>query len=96
MINLSQDIQPLSTFKRNTNELITQMRNTGHPIVLTINGKAELVVQDATSYQQLLNTIEELETIIGIKKGLEDLAQGHTRPLNQFVEEMQKKHGISS
>ncbi|MFN5727045.1 MAG: type II toxin-antitoxin system prevent-host-death family antitoxin, partial [Pseudanabaena sp.] len=54
MINLSQDIQPLSTFKRNTNELITQMRNTGHPIVLTINGKAELVVQDATSYQQLL------------------------------------------
>ncbi len=96
MINLSQDIQPLSTFKRNTNELITQMRNTGHPIVLTINGKAELVVQDAASYQQLLNTIEELETIIGIKKGLEDLAHGRTSPLNQFVEEMQKKHGISS
>jgi PHD/YefM family antitoxin component YafN of YafNO toxin-antitoxin module len=72
------------------------MRNTGHPIVLTINGKAELVVQDAASYQQLLNTIEELETIIGIKKGLEDLAHGRTRPLNQFVEEMQKKHGISS
>jgi len=23
------------------------MRNTGHPIVLTINGKAELVLQDA-------------------------------------------------
>jgi prevent-host-death family protein len=96
MINLSKDIQPLSTFKRNTNELITQMRNTGHPIVLTINGKAELVVQDAASYQQLLNTIEELETIIGIKKGLEDLAQGRTRPLNHFAEEMQRKHGISS
>ncbi|TYQ31647.1 type II toxin-antitoxin system Phd/YefM family antitoxin [Pseudanabaena sp. UWO310] len=70
MINLSQDIQPLSTFKRNTNELITQMRNTGHPIVLTINGKAELVVQDAASYQQLLNTIEELKTIVGAAKGL--------------------------
>ena len=70
MINLSQDIQPLSTFKRNTNELITQMRNTGHPIVLTINGKAELVVQDAASYQQLLNTIEELKTIVGVEKGL--------------------------
>ena len=96
MINLSQDIQPLSTFKRNTNQLITQMKNTGHPIVLTINGKAELVIQDATSYQKLLDTIEELETIIGIKQCLEDLAQGRTRPVNQFVEEMQKKHGISS
>jgi len=96
MINLSQDIQPLSTFKRNTNQLITQMKNTGHPIVLTINGIAELVIQDATSYQKLLDTIEELETILGIKQGLEDLAQGRTRPVNQFIEEMQKKHGISS
>ncbi|MEI6430034.1 MAG: type II toxin-antitoxin system Phd/YefM family antitoxin [Pseudanabaena sp. ELA607] len=96
MINLSQDIQSLSTFKRNTNQLITQMKNTGHPIVLTINGKAELVIQDATSYQKLLDTIEELETIIGIKQGLEDLAQGRTRPVNQFIEEMQRKHGISS
>ncbi|MEI6332740.1 MAG: type II toxin-antitoxin system Phd/YefM family antitoxin [Pseudanabaena sp. ELA645] len=96
MINLTQDIQPLSTFKRNTNQLITQMKNTGHPIVLTINGKAELVIQDATSYQKLLDTIEELETILGIKQGLEDLAQGRTRPVNQFIEEMQKKHGISS
>jgi PHD/YefM family antitoxin component YafN of YafNO toxin-antitoxin module len=96
MINLSQDIQSLSTFKRNTNQLITQMKNTGHPIVLTINGKAELVIQDATSYQKLLDTIEELETIIGIKQGLEDIAQGRSRPVNQFIEEMQKKHGISS
>jgi len=95
MINLSEDIQPLSTFKRNTNQLITQMKNTGHPIVLTINGKAELAIQDATSYQKLLDTIEELETIIGIKQGLEDLAHGRTRPVNQFIEEMQKKHGIS-
>ena len=79
MINLIRDIQSLSTFKRNTSELITQMKNTGHPIVLTINGKAELVIQDATSYQKLLDTIEELETIMGIKKGLEDIAQGRTQ-----------------
>ena len=55
MINLSRDIQSLSTFKRNTNELISQMKETGNPIVLTVNGKAELVVQDAVAYQQLLD-----------------------------------------
>lgn len=96
MINLNRDIQSLSTFKRNTNEMITQMKETGNPIVLTINGKAELVVQDAVSYQKLLDFIEKLETIIGIKKGLEDIATGDTQPLNQFIEEMQHKHGISS
>ncbi len=95
MINLSRDIQSLSTFKRNTNELISQMRETGNPIVLTVNGKAELVVQDAVAYQQLLDTLDKLETLIGIKKGLEDIATGNTQSLNQFIEEMQKKHGIS-
>jgi prevent-host-death family protein len=96
MINLNRDIQSLSTFKRNTNEMITQMKETGNPIVLTVNGKAELVVQDAVSYQKLLDFIEKLETIIGIKKGLEDIATGDTQTLNQFIEEMQQKHGISS
>jgi prevent-host-death family protein len=95
MINLSRDIQSLSTFKRNTNELISQMKETGNPIVLTVNGKAELVVQDAVAYQQLLDTLDKLETLIGIKKGLEDIATGNTQSLNQFIEEMQKKHGIS-
>jgi prevent-host-death family protein len=95
MINLSRDIQSLSTFKRNTNELIVQMKETGNPVVLTVNGKAELVVQDAESYQKLLNAVEHLETIIGIKNGLEDITKGKTQFLGEFVEEMQQKHGIS-
>jgi prevent-host-death family protein len=94
MINLSRAIQSLSTFKRNTNELITQMKVTGNPVVLTVNGKAELVVQDAESYQKLLDSIEYLESIIGIKKGLEDIVSGDTQPLDKFVEEMQQKYGI--
>jgi prevent-host-death family protein len=94
MINLSRAIQSLSTFKRNINELITQMKVTGNPVVLTVNGKAELVVQDAESYQKLLDSIEYLESIIGIKKGLEDIVSGDTQPLDKFVEEMQQKYGI--
>jgi prevent-host-death family protein len=96
MINLSQDIQSLSTFKRNTNELITQMKETGNPVILTVNGKAELVVQNAISYQKLLDSIEHLETIIGIKKGLEDITKGDTQSLNEFIKEMQEKQEISS
>jgi prevent-host-death family protein len=43
------------------------MKQTGQPLVLTVNGKAKVVVQDAKSYQQLLDKIEELEAIAGIK-----------------------------
>jgi prevent-host-death family protein len=56
MLDISKDIHSLSDFKRNTSEFLHQMRDTGHPVVLTINGKAELVVQDAASYQRIRRT----------------------------------------
>jgi PHD/YefM family antitoxin component YafN of YafNO toxin-antitoxin module len=70
MINLSRDIQSLSTFKHRTNDLISQMKATGNPVVLTVNGKAELIVQDAEAYQKLLDTVERLEAIAAINAGL--------------------------
>jgi prevent-host-death family protein len=81
MINLSQDIQSLSTFKRNTNELINQMKETGNPLILTVNGKAELVVQDAVSYQKILDHIKQLETIIETKKQLEPTKSNNQKAL---------------
>ena len=72
------------------------MKQTRKPVMLTVNGKAELVVQDAESYQKLLDMLEQLETIAGIKQGLEDVDAGRTRPLAEFEQEMQQKYGISS
>ena len=51
MLDLANDIRSLSEFKRNTVHLLDRLRKTEHPLVLTINGKAELVVQDAEAYQ---------------------------------------------
>ncbi|MFP5270086.1 type II toxin-antitoxin system Phd/YefM family antitoxin [Coleofasciculus sp.] len=95
MIHLGRDIQSLSTFKRNTSDLIQQMKETGNPIVLTVNGKAEVVVQDATAYQKLLDTIEHLESLVAIQKGLTDIDKGETQSLESFATEMQAKYGIS-
>ena len=52
-MKLTRDIQSLSTFKRDTAKVVRQLKKTGQPVVLTVNGKAELVVQDAESYQKL-------------------------------------------
>ena len=96
MLDISRDIQSLSNFKRNTSNAIAQMKQTGEPLVLTVNGKAEVVVQDAKSYQKLLEKIENLEAIAGIKQGLADIESGENRPVAEFMQEMQYKHGISS
>ena len=94
MLNINRDIQSLSNFKRNTLELIEQMKQTGKPVVLTVNGKAEIVVQDAQSYQKLLDALERLEAIAGIKRGLEDVEAGRTTTLSQFEQEMRQKYDM--
>ena len=54
MLDIANDIRSLSDFKRNTSELLDRLKKTGNPLVLTINGKAEVVVQDEIEGGRLL------------------------------------------
>ena len=93
-LNIGKDIQSLSDFKRNSREFLERMRETGNPVVLTINGKAEIVVQDAASYQRLLNYIDDMEALEGIKRGLADVEAGKVTPVEKFEKDFRKRHGI--
>ncbi len=93
MLNIGRDIHSLSDFKRKTPEFIDQLEKTGEPVVLTINGRAKLVVQDATSYQRMLELLERAETIEAIRDGLASVRQGQTMSLDQFDRKMRKKMG---
>ena len=84
----------MSDFKRNSREFLERMRETGNPVVLTINGKAEVVVQDAASYQKLLNYIDDMEALEGIKRGLADVEAGRVTPVEKFEKDFRKRHGI--
>ena len=96
MLDIGKDIHSLSEFKRNTNQFLHRMRGNGHPVVLTINGKAEFVVQDAGSYQRLLDRVDELEAIEGVKRGIADVEAGRVTPLRQFEKEFRAKHALPS
>jgi hypothetical protein len=60
-MNLADDIRSLTGFKRGIPEILAQLRHSGGPLMLTIDGKAELVVQDARSYQRLVDLAERVE-----------------------------------
>ena len=91
MLDLANDIRSLSDFKRNTVELLDRLRETGGPLVLTVNGKAELVVQDAGAHQALLDRVETIE---GIQRGLADVKAGRTKPAKQVFDRLRRNHGI--
>jgi prevent-host-death family protein len=91
MLNIRRDIHSLSDFKRNTQEFIEQLEQTGEPVVLTINGRARVVVQVADSYQRMLELLDRAETIEAIREGLDAVKLGNTMSLDQFDKEMRNK-----
>lgn len=94
-MNLSQDIHSLTDFKRKTTEFMTQMKQTKRPVVLTVNGKAALVVQDAESYQEMLDQLDRLEFIEAVRVGLAAEEAGESMPLEEAFAELYKEFDIS-
>ena len=93
MVRMDQ-IYSLTDFQRHAKEHIERLKHTGRPEVLTVNGKAELVVQDAAAYQKLLDLIDRIETIEGIRQGLESIHRGEGRPAADVFRDLRTKYRI--
>ena len=84
------DIRSVTDFQRNVKTHVKRLRKTKAPMVLTVNGSAAVVVQDAASYQELLNRVENLEYerdfVAAVNEGLEDIRQGRVYTLDAMKE----------
>ena len=63
--------------------------------MLTVNGKAEAIVQDAEEYQRLLDIAARADVHEAIRQGLDDIAHGRTRPAEEVFTEFRRRHGLS-
>jgi prevent-host-death family protein len=98
MLDLESGIDSLTNFKRNTADYLQQLHQSGAPLVLTVNGRAEVVVQDAAAYQRLLERAaraDMAETVTAVQQGLADAAAGRIKPARQALETLARKYGIS-
>lgn len=95
MFNIGQDIRSLTDFKRHTASFMKQIKERRGPIVLTVNGKAELVIQDADSYQKLLEIADRFEALSAVQEGITQSKWGRGSALKDFDRRMRKRHGIS-
>lgn len=94
MIDFS-DSHSLTDFQRNARRHVKRLKETGRPQVLTVNGRAEVVVQDAGAYQKLLDQLDQAQAVRGIRRGLRSMRRGDGRPMRQALEELGAKHGIA-
>ena len=90
MLDIRRDIHSLTDFKKNTSQFIQQLKETGDPVVLTINGRAKLVVQDAGSYQALIELAEQAEQLEISRRAVAEMKAGLGRPAGEMLADMQK------
>jgi prevent-host-death family protein len=95
VLDLKKDIQSLTTFRRRSGDFMRQLKKSKRPVILTVNGKAAAVVQDAEAYQRLLDIAARLDAEEGIRQGLGDAKKGRVRPAREFFAEFEAKHGLS-
>ncbi|MGH9560011.1 MAG: type II toxin-antitoxin system Phd/YefM family antitoxin [Terracidiphilus sp.] len=93
MIDL-REIRSVTEFQRNAKEYVGKLRDSKAPLVLTVNGRAELVVQDAASYQGMLDRLEELEALAAIRIGLQDVENGKVQPARKSLKRLGERLGI--
>src|SRR5262245_48987375 len=82
VMNLIEDIRSVTELKRKTREILDQVRRTGRPVVLTVNGKADAVLIDAKTYEKHLSASNMAKLLAPAEL---DVREGRTRSMRTFL-----------
>jgi PHD/YefM family antitoxin component YafN of YafNO toxin-antitoxin module len=91
-----QNIHSLTDFLRHHKRHLQQLKRSGRPSVLTLNGKAEVVVQDAGAYQEMLEAVEAAQVREGIAEGIASMERGEGEPAETVFSRLRKRHGFKT
>ena len=94
MLDLSRDIRSLTDFKTKTPEFLALLKKKERAILLTVNGRAEVAVMSAATFQRVMEALELLDGVRGIREGLEDVRAGRSRPASEFFDKFRKKNRL--
>jgi len=75
--------------------LLHQLDEQGEPVVISINGKAEIAVADDGSFRMLLALVDRLELLETLRRATKDLDEGKGVSLEEVKEQARVKYGIS-
>lgn len=83
-----KDIHPVSDFSRKPAEIIQRLKQTKRPEILTVNGSAAVVIQDAQAYEE---TMELLDSIQHIAAASEEFDQGKGKDVKLVFADLRKR-----
>ena len=90
-MHLSEDIHSITELKQKTRELLNQARQTGRPIILTVNGRADAVLLDAKTYEKRLQ-VSNLSRLLA--QAEQEVISKRTRPMRSFLKEFKNARKV--
>jgi len=94
MLDRIGDTHSLTHFKRHTAEVIVRLKQAGEALVLTVHGKAEVVVQDPASFQRLIELAGRAEMLEFLQGSRQDMEAGRTVPAREALDRLARKHRL--
>jgi PHD/YefM family antitoxin component YafN of YafNO toxin-antitoxin module len=93
-LQLNHETQSVAAFRDHLPEFLDHLRHSPDPITLTVDGRPEIVLQEASAYQRLLDLAATADASEGIRQGLEEMRHGESRSAEDFLNEMRLKYAI--
>jgi predicted transcriptional regulator len=79
---------------KSTADLLAHLKATGEPLTLNVNSGEKVVLQEASSYQKLLEDLDFAESMAAVQRGMEDAKAGRVKTLEEFEAEMRTEFGF--
>lgn len=90
-IYISDDIIPIGEFKTGISKWLAKIKNTGHPVIITQNGRPAGVVLSPSEYDELVYKKQFTESI---NRGLSDAETGNVYSTDELKKELSKKRKL--
>lgn len=84
----ANDIHSLTDFQRNTKDYVQRLTDTKRPEVLTVNGKAQVVIQDAYAYEEMVGLLHSMKQVA---KAVTDADAGKSKPVDQAFADIKQR-----
>lgn len=87
-----EHIHSLSDFQRNSRDFVREAKASGKPAILTINGHAEIVIQDVRAYQKLAQRAAEADDLFRLRRSLADYRAGFGHDVEDVLPKLEARH----
>lgn len=90
-LSVAEDIRSVTDLKRHTRDILDHVHQTGRPMILTVNGRADSVIMDAAVYEKQLQAANLARLLSPAES---QVATGDTRSAKDFLNEFKNARAI--